>query len=90
MDREVQEEAQIGHIVVPEEDALHVEGEVRVAVWIDEARVEIGIVPICHAILVNRCLVSRFFLVVIVVIVVIFTLLQDQYLHLVVLLWHLI
>ena len=83
MDREVQEQAQIGHIVVPEEDALHVEGEVRVAVWIDEARVEIGFVPVCHVILVYRCLVSRFFLV-------IFTLLQDQYLHLVVLLWHLI
>ena len=86
MDREVQEEAQIGHIIVPEKDALHIEGEVRVAVWIDEARVEIGFVPICHAILVYWCLVSRFFLVVI----DIFTLLQDQYLHLVVLLWHLI
>ena len=57
MDGQMQEEAEVGHIVVPKEDTLHVEREVRVAVLIDEARVIVRFV-IRDSILVDRCLVS--------------------------------
>ena len=80
MDHQMAEQAQVGHIVIPEKHTLHVEGEVRVAILVHIPLIIVGFL-VHYGVTIDWCLIYilSFFCPVL-------RLLKDQNLHLV--RWH--